>query len=79
MGDPELGHAGPPFPSNELKVVDVPDMNYLSTDKDENGNDAPRGEVWYRGNNVFKGYYKLKETTNDTVDKEGWVHSGDIG
>lgn len=54
-------------------------MNYLSTDKDENGNDAPRGEVWYRGNNVFKGYYKLKEITNDTVDKDGWVHSGDIG
>lgn len=54
-------------------------MNYLSTDKDENGRDTPRGEVLYRGFNVFKGYYKLKEITNETIDSEGWVHSGDIG
>jgi long-chain acyl-CoA synthetase len=34
---------------NEYKLVDVPEMEYLSTDKDENGNVTPRGEVCLRG------------------------------
>ena len=78
-GDPLTGHAGPPFPTNEIKLIDVADMNYKSTDKDEFGRDAPRGEVLYRGNNVFKGYYNQAHITKETIDEEGWVHSGDIG
>ena len=31
------GHLGGPFSQNEFKLVDVPEMSYLSTDKDENG------------------------------------------
>ncbi|HSS93486.1 MAG TPA: long-chain fatty acid--CoA ligase [Candidatus Dormibacteraeota bacterium] len=36
------------------------------------------GELLVRGGNVMVGYYRDPEKTADTVDKDGWVHSGDI-
>ena len=43
-------------------------MNYLSTDKDENGNPSPRGESWVRGPNIIPGYFKLDQKNKETVD-----------
>ena len=40
---------------------------------------AEDGEVCMRGHHVFKGYYKNAEVTAETIDEEGWLHSGDIG
>jgi long-chain acyl-CoA synthetase len=37
------------------------------------------GELLVRGGNVMVGYYRDPEKTADTVDADGWVHSGDIG
>jgi len=58
---------------------DVTEMNYFSTDKDENGNLQPRGEICVRGANVFPDYYKNQEKTDESRDADGWLMSGDIG
>ena len=36
-------------------------------------------QILVRGRNVFMGYLGLEEKTRETIDDEGWLHSGDIG
>ena len=62
---------GDAFEGIEVKVLDP-----------ETGKECPvgvQGEMCCKGWNVMKGYYKMPEATAETIDKNGFLHSGDLG
>ncbi|KAF8590444.1 acetyl-CoA synthetase-like protein [Ramaria rubella] len=67
------GSVGPPMPASEIKLVDVPALGYTSQDKP-----GPRGELCSRGLVNFSEYYKDPKNTSQTIDQEGWLHTGDV-
>jgi len=62
---------GRDYPFVEVKVIDP-----------ETGEECPvgvQGEMCCRGFNVMKGYYKNPQATAEVIDKNGFLHSGDLG
>eukprot|EP01094_Clydonella_sp_ATCC50884_P021855 TRINITY_DN489_c0_g1_i1.p1 TRINITY_DN489_c0_g1~~TRINITY_DN489_c0_g1_i1.p1 ORF type:complete len:749 (+),score=335.08 TRINITY_DN489_c0_g1_i1:309-2249(+) len=87
MEHDDMGYVtvGPPVPCCEVRLMDVPAMKYLSTDKEGAHGERVlgRGEVWLRGSNIALGYYGLPDKTAAEFtrpgDVSGWFKTGDIG
>ncbi len=65
-----VGTVGRALPEIECKIVDP-----------ETGEDCPdnvTGEFVARGYNLMKGYYKMPKATASAIDKDGWLHTGDL-
>ena len=62
---------GLPHAGTEVKIVDPANGESLPAGRE--------GEIWVRGWNVMKGYYKKQEETAKTIDSQGWLHTGDRG
>jgi acyl-CoA synthetase (AMP-forming)/AMP-acid ligase II len=70
-GGGRAGSVGPCVPNMECKLVSV------ETGEEVAGT-FERGEVWVRGPQVMKGYLNCPEATAQTLDADGWLHTGDV-
>ena len=70
MGDrAKPGSIGKPLPGVEVRIVDT---------SGEDVEDGDPGEILVRGPNVFKGYWRQQEASDEAI-REGWFRTGDVG
>ncbi len=67
---PRPGSVGPPLPGVEVRLADADGQDVLHGDP---------GEILVRGPNVFAGYWGDPDTSARVLDRDGWLHTGDIG
>jgi len=61
---------GRALPDVEVTIVDIENGMELAA--------GQQGELWTRGYLVMKGYYNMPEQTAGAIDKNGWLHTGDL-
>jgi len=62
----KISSTGKPIPEVEIKIRDEDPETHI-------------GEIYARGPNIMKGYYKNPELTREVLDDEGWFKTGDLG
>ncbi len=65
-----VSSVGRKLPDVEVRILDV--------DTGEDCTPGEQGELLTRGYHVMKGYYKMPEMTEEAIDGDGWLHTGDL-
>jgi fatty-acyl-CoA synthase len=69
--DLRVSTIGRPMPHTEMKIVEPKTGKMVSRNE--------TGEICARGYMIMRGYYNNPKATDQAVDKEGWLHTGDLG
>jgi len=77
IGTDKPHSVGALLPNMEMKIVDVETKQPLPL-KDETGKPSV-GEFWFKGPNIMPRYLNNAEATAETIDEEGFLHTGDVG
>ena len=73
---PRLNNVGLVFPSFDVKIVAEKDGQIADKTPLKPGK---KGLVLVRGRQIMKGYYKRDDLTEQIIDKDGWLNTGDLG
>ena len=71
IGPNKPGTIGIAYPGNAMRIVDAEDPSMVL-------GPGQRGELMFRGPMVMDGYYGNPSATKETIEADGWLHSGDI-
>lgn len=73
---PRINNVGVIFPDFDVKIVAEKD-GQIASDKPLKA--GKKGLILVRGRQIMKGYYKRDDLTNEIIDKDGWLNTGDLG
>lgn len=70
LGNTKLGSCGPPISRSKAKVVDLDTQEVLGP--------YQSGELVVTGPQVMKGYHNNQKATEEIIDSQGWLRTGDV-
>ena len=71
IGPNKRGTIGIAYPGNQMRIVDAAEPSKVLGPHE-------RGELMFQGPMVMDGYYSNESATRETIEPDGWLHSGDI-